>query len=88
MDGLVQRARTATQKTSDRGQISSLFAWRSREREEFEVKDVTEFMTYETKDRGRISSLFAWQSGAREKFEVKDDGEAVAASGGRPEDDP
>jgi hypothetical protein len=44
--------------------------------------------TYDTNDRERILSLFAWRSGAREEFEVKDDGEAFAASGGRPKDDP
>jgi hypothetical protein len=47
-----------------------------------------EAATYVLNERGRIPSLFAWRSGAREGFEVKDDGEAVAASGGRPKDDP
>jgi hypothetical protein len=46
---------------------------------------------FDTRDLNRgeqISLLFAWRSGAREEFEVKDDGEAVAAFGGCPKDNP
>jgi hypothetical protein len=52
-----------------------------RAREEFEVKDLTRFVTYETNEGEQISSLFAWRSGRERNSKSRIAFQATAEGG-------